>query len=106
MKLSRRRTAAPDVKHSESLAATIEISLASPMFQEPEPHARESLEVMAPLQQGFTGNIHRRYLTISDAPKILDEFYVLSLTRRKNGFITVSEPLRDNLRPILEPARL
>ena len=97
---SRQRTAALNPKHCRSLAATIELSLVSPMFQELGPDAREFLEVVAFFPQGINEkNVHWQYPTISNAPKILDEFCVLSLTYRNNGFITMLAPLRDHLRP-------
>ena len=97
---SRQRTAVLNPKHSRSLAATIELSLSSPTFQELGPDAREFLEVVAFFPQGINEkNVHWQYPTISNAPKILDEFCVLSLTYRNNGFITMLAPLRDHLRP-------
>ena len=99
-----RRTAVLDAKHSGSLAGTIELSLASPMFQELGPDAREFLEVVAFFPQGVNEeNIHWQYPTIPGAPKMLDKFCVLSLTHRNDGFVTMLAPLRDHLRP-KEPA--
>ena len=97
---SRQRTAVLDAKHSRSLAATIELSLASPMFRELGPGAREFLEVAAFFPQGVNeDNVHWQYPAISNAPKILDEFCVLSLTYRRDGFVTMLAPLRDYLHP-------
>ena len=97
---TRRRTAVLDAKHSGSLAKTIELSLASPMFQELGPDARKFLEAVAFFPQGVNeDNVHWQYPTISDAPKMLDEFCVLSLTYRNDGFVTMLAPLRDHLRP-------
>ena len=97
---SRRRTAVLDPKHSRSLAAAIELSLASPMFQELGTIAREFLEVVAFFPQGVDEkNTHLLFPTISDAPRMLDEFCVLSLTYRNDGFVTMLAPLRDHLRP-------
>ena len=96
----RQRTAVLDAKNSRSLAATIELSLASPMFQELGPDAREFLEVVAFFPQGINeDNVHWQYPTISNAPRMLDEFCVLSLTYRNDGFVTMLAPLRDHLRP-------
>ena len=97
---TRQRTAVLDSKHSRSLAATIELSLASPMFQQLGPNAREFLEAVAFFPQGVNEkNIHWLFPTIPDAPRMLDEFCVLSLTYRNNGFVTMLAPLRDRLRP-------
>ena len=97
---ARRRTAVLDAERSRSLAATIELSLSSPTFQELGPDAREFLEAVAFFPQGVSGkNVHWQYPTISDAPEMLNKFCVLSLTYRSNGFITMLAPLRDHLRP-------
>ena len=55
-------------------------------------------------QQGVNENIRLHYPTISDAPKTLDEFHVLTLTHRKNGFIAALEPFCDHLCSILKSA--
>ena len=97
---ARRRTAVFNTKHSRSLAATIELSLTSPMFQELGPDARGFLEAVAFFPQGVNEeNVHWQYPIISNAPKLLDGFRVLSLTYRNNGFVTMLAPLRDHLRP-------
>ena len=44
-------------------------------------------------------NIQWQYPTIPNAPKILNEFCALSLTYRRDGFVTMLAPLRDYLRP-------
>ena len=96
----RRRTEVLGPKLSRSLAAAIELSLASPTFQELGPDAREFLEAIAFFPQGVNEeNVHWQYPTIPDAPKMLDEFCVLSLTYRSDGFVTMLAPLRDHLRP-------
>ena len=97
---ARRRTAVLAAKHSRSLAATIELSLASPMFRELGPDARKFLEAVAFFPQGINEkNTHWLFPTIPDAPRMLDEFCVLSLTYRNNGFSTMLAPLRDHLHP-------
>ena len=86
--------------YDESLAATIELSLASPTFRKLGPNARELLGVVAFFPQGIDeNNLDWLFPTISDRRNIFDKFFVLSLTTRSNGFNTMLAPIRDYLCP-------
>ena len=86
--------------HNESLAATIELSLSSPMFCELGPNAHALLGVIAFFPQGVDENkLEWLFPTISNSQTIIDKLCSLSLTYRSSNFITMLAPLRDYLCP-------
>ena len=86
--------------HNESLAATINLSLASPTFSKLGPNTRDLLGVIAFFPQGVDEkNLDWLFPTIPDIRNIFDKFCVLSLTYRSNGFVTMLAPIQDYLCP-------
>ena len=86
--------------YNESLAATIELSLASPTFHSLDPNARDLLEVVAFFPQGIDEKkLDWLFPTTSNRQRLFDTFCLLSLTHRSNGFVTMLAPIRDYLGP-------
>ena len=101
----KRRTGILANKHrnsnpSNSLAATINLSLNSPMFVAWGADARGVLEVIAFFPHGVDEKkLEWVFPTVTSIRDIIDTFYILSLTYRTSGFVTMLAPLRDYLLP-------
>ena len=96
----KRRTSMLRTEHNNSLAAAIELSLTSPLFQELGPCARGLLEVFAFFPQGVNeDNLNWLFPSIPNITDIFDKFCILSLTHRSGRFATMLAPLRDYLSP-------
>ena len=88
--------------YNESLAATIDLSLASPTFCKLGPEAHDLLSVIAFFPQGIDeNNLSWLFPTITDRRNIFDKFCALSLVYQNNRFITMLAPLRDHFYPQL-----
>ena len=86
--------------HNESLAATIELSLASPTFSKLGPNARDLLGVIAFFPHGVDErSLDWLFPTIPDRKNIFDKFCALSLTYRSNDTFMMLAPIREYLRP-------
>jgi len=86
--------------YNESMAATIELSLASPTFRKLGPVARDLLSVIAFFPQGVDEkNLLWLFPTISNRGITFDKFCVLSLAYRSDGYVTMLAPLRNYLYP-------
>ena len=88
------RAQALQADYNESLAATLELSLASPTFCSLGPVACNLLGVVAFFPQGINKkNLDWLFPTISNRKNIFDKFCVLSLAYRSNSFDMMLAPI-------------
>jgi len=96
----RQRGSVLQTEHNNSLAATIELSLTSPIFRKLGPDARALISALAFFPQGIDeDNISQLFPTIPNRTKIFDTSCDLSLTHWSDGFVVMLTPLRDYLSP-------
>ena len=96
----RKLTPSPSPKSPKSVASSTFRKLIPSMLQKPVPSARELLQVVAFFPQGINeNNLDWLFPTIPDVKNVFDKFCILSLTYRSNGFITMLAPIRDYLGP-------
>ena len=95
-----KRKSVPRTQNNRGLATTIQLSLASPLFQELGSDALVLLEVVAFFPRGVNeNNLDWLFPTTSNRTEVFDKFCILSLTYRSDGFITMLTSLRDYLSP-------
>ena len=96
--LSVHRTQVLLTDYSESLVASIHLSLASPTFRSLGPDARDLIGVVASVfPQGIDEKSLEWLFPTASHRKNIDEFCGLSLMYRSNGFLTMLAPFRDYL---------
>ena len=87
-------------RHGRGLPAAVELSLQSPTFTRLGPSAKDILGIIAVLPQGVNEEeLEWIFPTVSNARDIIDTLFILSLTHRSHGRITIHGPLQEYLRP-------